>query len=230
MPIDITKNISAIRQQIAHYCGKYQRNIETVKLLAVSKTQPSSAIKEAFNAGQRDFGENYLQEAIDKINALQDLNLNWHFIGHIQSNKTELIAKNFDWVHSVDRVKIATRLSQQRPDNLAPLNICLQINIDQEPTKSGFLAESVCDAIQQIQHLPNIKLRGLMSIPKPRQDFQQQQQIHQKLNNLLQRLNPKLDTLSMGMSNDLEAAISAGSTWVRIGTSIFGPRNTSKNR
>ena len=192
---------------------------QKVQLIAVSKTRSADDIQGAVDAGQLHFGENYLQEALEKINTLQGQNLIWHFIGPIQSNKTSKIVENFNWVHSVERVKIAKRLSDQRPESLGDLNILLQVNIDQESTKSGFLLEEIEGVAPQIENLPNICLRGFMCIPSqanPAQSFS-------KMANLLAKY-PKMDTLSMGMSQDLELAVENGATFVRIGTDIFGKR------
>lgn len=208
---------------------------ESIKILAVSKTRNAETVAEAIAAGQRCFGENYLQEALDKQLALTDLNLNkdieWHFIGPIQSNKTRAIADNFAWVHSVDRLKIAQRLSEQRPSTLAPLKICLQINIDKEASKSGVLAEQVPALARAVNNLPGLELTGLMAIPLPRSEFSAQLGVFQKVailrDQLQEQLGRPIPTLSMGMSADLEAAIAAGSTLVRVGTDLFGPRNTA---
>lgn len=203
------------------------RENSSVGLLAVSKTKPAEAVREAFTAGLRDFGENYLQEALEKQSALSDLPLVWHFIGPIQSNKTKPIAENFDWVHSVDRLKIAERLSAQRPANLPPLNICLQVNVSGEDSKSGCSLEEVSTLAHAVTQLPNLRLRGLMAIPEPTDDPEQQREAFAKLRAALEGLNLQLDTLSMGMSHDLEAAIAEGATWVRIGTALFGARDYS---
>lgn len=193
---------------------------QQVTLIAVSKTKPIADLQQAIDAGQRHFGENYLQEALDKIEALKEQQLIWHFIGPIQSNKTKKIAENFDWVHSVDRFKIAKRLSEQRPSEMAKLNILLQVNIDNEPTKSGVLSQDIDAIVPQIQALENIQLKGFMCIPKPGNSTQS----FAKMATTLKRY-PELDTLSMGMSHDLEVAVQNGATFVRIGTDIFGARN-----
>jgi len=227
-PANIAKNLTQIQQNISQYCQKYHRNPQDVRLLAVSKTKPSEDIRAAFNAGQVCFGENYLQESIDKIHELADLQIEWHFIGAIQSNKTREIAENFSWVHSVDRLKIAHRLSQQRPDSLPPLNICLQVNISNESSKSGFNINDIESAVNEIIKLPNIHLRGLMAIPAKADSFAGQRAIFSEMKILLRNLHSQhaqLDTLSMGMSGDMEAAIAEGSTMIRIGTAIFGARN-----
>jgi len=190
-----------------------------VTLIAVSKTKPATDLQQAIDAGQRHFGENYLQEALEKIETLKGQDLIWHFIGPIQSNKTKQIAQNFDWVHSVDRLKIAKRLNDQRPENLEKLNVLLQVNIDNEPTKSGVLIDEIDALVTHFENLPNISLRGFMCIPNPNnagQSFKKMAEILQK--------HPNLDTLSMGMSSDLELAIENGATFVRIGSDIFGKR------
>jgi len=225
---NIADNLAQIQHNILVFCEKYHRNPQDVQLLAVSKTKPAECIRQAFNAGQVRFGENYLQESIEKIHDLSDLNIEWHFIGAIQSNKTREIAENFAWVHSVDRLKIAKRLSQQRPESLPALNICLEVNISQEESKSGFSLNEIEPLIDEIISLPNICLRGLMAIPAKAGSLSEQREIFAKMKYLLlvlQKKHPQLDTLSMGMSNDMEAAIAEGSTMLRIGTAIFGARN-----
>lgn len=203
--------------------------MDSVTLLAVSKTQPAQAVRDALAAGQHAFGENYVQEALGKIDALADVRnqLAWHLIGPLQSNKTRAVAEAFDWVHSVDRLTIAQRLSQQRPSTIAPLNICLQVNISGEDTKHGLAPADVPALAQQVAQLPGLCLRGLMAIPEPAADPAAQRQPHQALRELLLQLQAQglaMDTLSMGMSADLEAAIQEGATMVRIGTAIFGER------
>lgn len=224
----IQSRLALVKQRILEAETHYGRTTGAVTLLAVSKSQTVENIQLASKAGQRDFGENYIQEALQKINALQNQSLYWHFIGQIQSNKTRDIAASFDWVHSVDKVQTAKRLSQQRPKTLPPLNICLQVNVDQENTKAGFPVETLKSAAQEIISLPNLKLRGLMAIPEARDQLEKQRQPFHRLKQMLVSLNQtlhlNLDTLSMGMSNDLEAAIAEGATLVRIGTAIFGPR------
>ncbi len=199
-----------------------------VTLIAVSKKKPAVSIREAALAGQRDFGESYAQEALEKINQLTDLTLTWHFIGPIQTNKAKLIAGTFDWAHSVNRLKIAQKLNNHRPDNRAPLNICLQVNISNESTKSGIRRDLLPDLLESVIQLPYLKLRGLMAIPSPSQDPEAQRQAFRELAQIreamTQQFNYPLDVLSMGMSGDLEAAISEGATMVRIGTAIFGHR------
>jgi len=196
-------------------------------LMAVSKKQPADAVRRAADEGLRDFGENYLQEALEKIQALSDLHLRWHFIGPIQSNKTRAIAEHFEWVHSVDREKIARRLSEQRPPGLPPLQLCLQVNISGEDSKSGVSPEDTLALADAIASMPRLQLRGLMAIPEASEDPECQRRAFARLRETLLSLQgkyPELDTLSMGMSGDLEAAIAEGSTIVRIGTDIFGPR------
>ncbi len=221
----IAENIAKVGARIREAAQASQRNFADIGLLAVSKTKPAEAIREAHAAGLRDFGENYLQEALEKQAALSDLPLIWHFIGPIQSNKTRPIAEHFDWVHSVDRLKIAQRLSDQRPAHLAPLNICLQVNVSGEDSKSGCSPEELPELAQAIAALPNLKLRGLMAIPEPTDDVAAQHAAFARLRQLRDDLGLQLDTLSMGMSHDLEAAISEGATWVRIGTALFGARD-----
>ena len=221
-----------MRERIDAAAHSALRMPQSVTLLAVSKTFGADAVIEAAEAGQYAFGENYLQEAIDKMAAVHvarpDLLLEWHFIGPIQSNKTRPIAEYFEWVHSVDREKIARRLSEQRPAHLPPLNICLQVNISGEPSKSGVAPEEVMQLAQQVAGMPNLKLRGLMAIPEPADDPEQQRAPLRRMRELLTSLQTAglaLDTLSMGMSSDLEAAIAEGATIVRIGTAIFGKRD-----
>ena len=223
----IAENIHRIQEKIAKLAAEYDRPANTVQLLAVSKTRPAEDIQAAYDAGQRDFGENYLQEALHKIQALEHLDIHWHFIGSIQSNKTRDIANAFDWVHSIDRIKIARRLSEQRSPDLPPLNICLQINISHESTKAGIQLEELAEIARQISTLPRVKLRGLMAIPAKTASFNEQRAIFNKMRQAMDQLNQqglKLDTLSMGMTNDMEAAIAEGATIVRIGTAIFGQR------
>lgn len=221
----IAKNIAKVGTRIREAAQASNRDPSAIGLLAVSKTQPADAIRAAFAAGQRDFGENYLQEALDKQQQLSDLPLAWHFIGPIQSNKTRPIAEHFSWVHSVDRLKIAQRLSEQRPDNLPPLNICLQVNISGEDSKSGCQPHELQDLALAVSALPRLRLRGLMAIPQASEDPVRQRAVLASLRELQQNLQLDLDTLSMGMSADLEAAVAEGSTWLRIGTAIFGARD-----
>ncbi|MEE4152490.1 YggS family pyridoxal phosphate-dependent enzyme [Pseudomonas viridiflava] len=221
----IAANISTLEQRIRTASLEAQRDPASVGLLAVSKTKPSSALREAYAAGLRDFGENYLQEALGKQAELADLPLCWHFIGPIQSNKTRAIAENFAWVHSVDRLKIAQRLSEQRPEGLEPLNICIQVNVSGEASKSGCTPEDLPALAAAISALPRLKLRGLMAIPEPTEDQAEQAAAFAAVRALQDQLDLPLDTLSMGMSHDLEAAIAQGATWVRIGTALFGARD-----
>ena len=225
----IAENIAKVGVRIREAAQASQRDCATVGLLAVSKTKPAEAIRQAFAAGTRDFGENYLQEALEKQVELSDLPLTWHFIGPIQSNKTKPIAEHFAWVHSVDRLKIAQRLSDQRPAHLPPLNICLQVNVSGEASKSGCNPDELPDLAQAVTQLPNLRLRGLMTIPEPTDAPSEQRAAFARLRELQQGLNLDLDTLSMGMSHDLEAAIAEGATWVRIGTALFGARDYSSN-
>ncbi|MHB2083609.1 YggS family pyridoxal phosphate-dependent enzyme [Pseudomonas sp. UBA6753] len=221
----LADNLSAISARIASAAQAAGRDPASVQLLAVSKTKPASAIREIHAAGVCDFGENYLQEALTKQQALSDLPLIWHFIGPIQSNKTKAIAEHFDWVHSVDRLKIAQRLSEQRPAGLPPLNICLQVNVSGEDSKSGCTPADLPALAKAIAALPNLRLRGLMAIPEPTDDRAAQEAAFATLRQLQEGLGLGLDTLSMGMSHDLEAAIAQGATWVRIGTALFGARD-----
>ncbi len=221
----IAKNIAKVRTRIREAAQACGRDPESVGLLAVSKTKPAAAVREAHACGQRDFGENYLQEALNKQAELSDLALTWHFIGPIQSNKTRPIAEHFAWVHSVDRLKIAQRLSEQRPAHLPPLNICLQVNVSGEASKSGCAPEELPALALAVSQLPNLRLRGLMTIPEPTRDVAQQHAACARLRQLRDDLNLGLDVLSMGMSDDLEAAIAEGATWVRIGTALFGARD-----
>ncbi|MBB1518786.1 YggS family pyridoxal phosphate-dependent enzyme [Aquipseudomonas guryensis] len=221
----IAENIAKVRARIREAAQASQRDLPAIGLLAVSKTKPAQAVREAYAAGIRDFGENYLQEALGKQQELTDLDLIWHFIGPIQSNKTKQIAEHFDWVHSVDRLKIAERLAAQRPAHLPPLNICLQVNVSGEVSKSGCTADELPALAQAVTQLPQLKLRGLMTIPEPTDDAGEQHRAFARLRELRDNLNLGLDSLSMGMSHDLEAAIAEGATWVRIGTALFGARD-----
>lgn len=221
----IAENISTLAERINNAAQAVQRDPASVGLLAVSKTKPAGELREAYAAGLRDFGENYLQEALGKQSELSDLPLIWHFIGPIQSNKTRAIAENFAWVHSVDRLKIAQRLSEQRPADLPPLNICIQVNVSGEASKSGCTPQDLPALAQAIRALPNLRLRGLMAIPEPTEDSDEQNAAFAAVRTLQDQLNLPLDTLSMGMSHDLEAAIAQGATWVRIGTALFGARD-----
>ncbi|MBQ0833305.1 YggS family pyridoxal phosphate-dependent enzyme [Marinobacter sp.] len=227
----IADNLGSVTRLIQKATLQAGREPDSVSLLAVSKTRTAQELREAVAAGQRAFGENYLQEALDKMAELHDLkDIDWHFIGPIQSNKTRQIASAFSWVHSVDRLKVARRLNEQREAGLPPLNICLQVNINNEPSKSGCQPEELPELVSQIRLLPGLSLRGLMAIPDPDQTEPALSASFRKLANTLKELRqeyPKagpLDTLSMGMSGDLELAIAAGATWVRIGTAVFGSR------
>ena len=221
----IAGNIARVEARIRAAALAVQRDVTSIHLLAVSKTKPAAALREAYAAGIRDFGENYLQEARAKQVELTDLPLSWHFIGPIQSNKTREIAEHFAWVHSVDRLKIAQRLSEQRPADLPPLNICIQVNVSGEASKSGCTPEDLPALAAAIQALPRLTLRGLMAIPEPTEVRAEQDVAFAKVRSLQQSLNMGLDTLSMGMSHDLESAIAQGATWVRIGTALFGARD-----
>jgi len=225
--VTIENNIAKVTQSIRQWEKKYDRPAESVDLMAVSKTKSTALIEQAYACGLRHFGENYLQEATEKIGQLEGLGIQWHFIGPIQSNKTRAIAAHFDWVHTVDRLKIAQRLSDQRNDNQSALNICLQVNISGEASKSGVAIDEVALLADQVALLPRLHLRGLMAIPAPSDNFDQQLNQCQALYDVFQPLADRyqLDTLSMGMSADLEAAIAAGSTMVRVGTALFGSRN-----
>jgi pyridoxal phosphate enzyme (YggS family) len=225
----ITKNLTELTNRIEKVVKIHHRSSKSVQLLAVSKTWSSEQIRPLASAGQQAFGENYLQEALIKIEQLHDLNLTWHFIGPIQSNKTKDIAQNFDWVQSVDRPKIAQRLAAQRPAHLPPLNVCIQVNIDNEASKSGINDNELLPLAEYIQSLDNILLRGLMIIPSKTDDIEQQRLSFRKALTLFQHiatLYPSIDTLSMGMSNDMTLAIAEGSTMVRIGSALFGQRAT----
>ncbi len=231
----IQASLNAVLERIALACKQSDRSPGSVKLLAVSKTHPADSVKEAMDAGQKDFGENYLQEAIEKIDKLKTYrsNITWHLIGPLQSNKTKLAAEYFDWVQSVDRLKIAQRLSDQRPDHLPPLNICVQVNISGEASKSGINPEELSAFCIEIAKLKQLNLRGLMAIPEPGSNNLS----HQAMGQLFKEtqlalanagLAKNFDTLSLGMSDDLETAIASGSTMVRIGTAIFGARPTKQ--
>ncbi|CAI8714879.1 PLP homeostasis protein [Pseudomonas sp. IT-P171] len=224
----IADNIALVSSRIRAAALAAHRDEHSVQLLAVSKTKPADAVREAHAAGLRDFGENYLQEALGKQLELTDLPLIWHFIGPIQSNKTRAIAEHFDWVHSVDRLKIAQRLSEQRPADLPPLNICIQVNVSGEASKSGCTPTDLPALAHAISELPRLKLRGLMAIPEPTEDRAAQDAAFSAVQSLQASLNLPLDTLSMGMSHDLESAIAQGATWVRIGTALFGARDYSQ--
>ena len=223
----IGQNLQQVQARIRAACDAAGRGCDAVTLLAVSKTFGPDALRAAHAAGQLAFGENYLQEAVDKMAALRDLPLEWHCIGPIQSNKTRLVAEHFDWAHTVDRLKIAQRLSEQRPAHRAPLQVCLQVNIDGGPTKSGVAPSDALALARDVAQLPNLVLRGLMTIPEPAPDFAKALAVHRQARALFDELcaaGMALDTLSMGMTADLEAAVHAGSTMVRVGTAIFGGR------
>lgn len=227
----ITQNIRTIQSQIRVLEKKYGRSTNSVQLLAVSKTRPIEDIYAAFAENQLLFGENYLQDALSKIEVFTDPAVKWHFIGPIQSNKTRQITENFHWVHTLDRLKIAQRLSDQRDPIKEPLNVCIQVNVSGEESKSGVSPEEALSLAKQVSKLPNIKLRGLMTIPASSENLELEQQrkpfqILRELKEQIQSQGIELDTLSMGMSNDMEAAIAEGSTIVRIGTAIFGARNS----
>jgi PLP dependent protein len=226
----IPDNLQRVRERMAAACAGAQRPVNEVTLLAVSKTFGPDAVREAFAAGQAAFGENYIQEAVEKIALLGDLPLEWHCIGPIQSNKTRLVATHFDWAHTIDRLKVAQRLSEQRPEELPALQVCIQVNVDGGATKAGVPPDETLALAQEVARLPRLALRGLMTIPEPAADFAAQKAVHLKAKALFEELRSTglaLDTLSMGMTADLEAAIAAGSTMVRVGTAIFGGRPTS---
>ena len=223
----IEDNLQRVRARIHVACSQAGRESTEVHLLAVSKTFGTDAVRQAWNAGQKAFGENYIQEGVEKIQALAGLGIAWHCIGPIQSNKTRLVAQHFDWVHSVDRLKIAQRLSEQRPVGLAPLQICIQVNVDGGANKAGVAPDEVLSLARSVAALPGLCLRGIMTIPEPQADFESACAVHRKAKDLFDALNEqglKLDTLSMGMTADLEAAVQSGSTMVRVGTAIFGGR------
>lgn len=231
--MSISQNLSQISQHIQQFSQQAKRPENSVKLLAVSKTKPVEAIQEAIDAGQRAFGENYVQEGVEKVQFFANRSdLEWHFIGNLQSNKTRVVAEHFDWVQTIDRLKIAQRLSEQRPANLPPLNVLIQVNISDEDSKSGIQPSEIFTLASEIAQLPNLRLRGLMAIPKPESEPEQQKIALAQMQTLFQQLQSQfdgIDTLSMGMSNDMQAAIECGSTMVRIGTAIFGARDYLKN-
>ncbi|MFU0446068.1 YggS family pyridoxal phosphate-dependent enzyme [Pseudocitrobacter faecalis] len=233
---DIAHNLAQVRDKISAAASRCGRLSEEVTLLAVSKTKPASAVEEAMAAGQRAFGENYVKEGVEKIRFFQDkgiTTLQWHFIGPLQSNKSRLVAEHFDWCHTVDRLKIATRLSEQRPAHLPPLNVLIQVNISDEQSKSGIEPEAIDALAAEVSALPNLCLRGLMAIPAPETEYEKQFAVAQQMAVAFARLKTHystVDTLSLGMSDDMEAAIAAGSTMVRIGTAIFGARDYTKNK
>ncbi|WP_340617133.1 YggS family pyridoxal phosphate-dependent enzyme [Xenorhabdus entomophaga] len=225
---NIEQNLHDVRNRMTLVAQKCGRSPEEITLLAVSKTKPADAIAEAITNGQREFGENYVQEGVEKIQHFSNhSDLVWHFIGPLQSNKSRLVAENFDWCHTIDRLKIAQRLSEQRPENLAPLNVLIQVNISGEDSKSGILLKELMELAAIINVLPNLVLRGLMAIPAPESDFERQITVFRQMEQAFIKMKtqyPQVDTLSMGMTDDMEAAITCGSTLVRIGTAIFGAR------
>lgn len=221
------KNLAELRERISAAEQRYARRPGSVTLVAVSKTQPASAVLAAYHAGQRDFGESYLQEALDKQARLTGYDITWHFIGSLQANKTRQIARHFAWVHSVDRLKIAQRLNEQRPPEFPPLNVCLQVNIGSEQQKAGVELTQLSILAEQLSKLPRLRLRGLMALPPPSADFEEQRSFFRQLRLAYEQLQSRtypLDTLSMGMSTDLEAAIAEGATMIRIGSALFGER------
>jgi pyridoxal phosphate enzyme (YggS family) len=225
--ISIAQSLEKIRNRVTVLERRYGRIPGDVRVLAVSKTKPPEAVLAAAEVGQRDFGENHLQDALTKLDALAHLDLIWHFIGPIQSNKTRAVASRFHWVHSVDRQKIAQRLNDQRPEELPPLNVCVQVNMSGEGSKSGVDPDGVAPLVAAVAQLPRLKLRGLMTIPRACDDIEEQRRPFAALRGILEAQNAdgrNLDTLSMGMTNDMEAAIAEGATIIRIGTAIFGPR------
>ncbi|MCG8382085.1 MAG: YggS family pyridoxal phosphate-dependent enzyme [Gammaproteobacteria bacterium] len=225
--VALSERLMQLRETIADLAVKYHRQPDEIRLLAVSKKHSVNNIRTAYHHGQTAFGENYVDEAEAKIKILQDLKIDWHYIGPIQSNKTRRIAEQFMWVHSIDRVKVAQRLNDQRPGHLPPLNVCIQVNIDLESTKSGALPEHALALVEAILLMPKLRLRGLMAVPRPRTVLNEQREPFARLRQLFERLKsvePKLDTLSMGMSADIEAAIAEGTTMLRVGTALFGPR------
>lgn len=225
----IAQSLEKIRNRVTVLERQYGRPPGAVRVLAVSKTKPAEAVRAAFEAGQRDFGENHVQDALTKLDALTDLDLVWHFIGPIQSNKTRIVAARFDWVHSLDRKKIARRLNDQRPADRPPLNVCIQVNVSGESSKSGVEPNEVDALADVVSTLPRLKLRGLMTLPRPCDDLDRQRRPFAELRRLQEALiqdGYTLDTLSMGMTNDMQAAIAEGATMVRIGTAIFGARET----
>lgn len=231
----IPANLQAVQARIARACASAGRQPDSVRLLAVSKTFGAEAVQQAWQAGQRAFGENYVQEGVEKVQRLRELGcpgIEWHCIGPLQSNKTRLVAEHFDWVHTVDRLKVAQRLSEQRPEGLAPLQVCVQVNVDGGPTKSGVAPAEALALAQAVSALPRLRLRGLMCIPEPAPDFTTACEVFGRARVLFESLRAQgleLDTLSMGMSDDLEAAVASGSTLVRVGSAVFGAR-TYPNR
>ncbi|UCV18704.1 YggS family pyridoxal phosphate-dependent enzyme [Ferribacterium limneticum] len=224
----IADNLQAVQARISDAAVLAGRSPESIRLLAVSKTWPLASVIEAADAGQRAFGENYVQEGVDKVAATAGLNLEWHFIGPLQSNKSRAVAEHFDWVHSIERLKIAERLSAQRPANLPPLQVCVQVNVSGEASKSGCAPDEALDLCRAVASLPGLQLRGLMAIPEPTDDPAAQRAPFRQVREIYDHIRAAgipLDTLSMGMSHDLEAAVAEGATIVRIGTAIFGERN-----
>jgi len=224
----IAQSLENIRNRVTVLERRYERAPGDVRVLAVSKTKPPEAVRAAAETGQREFGENHVQDALTKLDALQDQGLIWHFIGPLQSNKTRVVAARFHWVHSIDRAKIARRLNSQRPEHLPPLEVCIQVNVDGESSKSGVDPHQVEELAGAIGELPRLRLRGLMTLPRPSDNLQEQRQPFAALRGIQEALNAggrALDTLSMGMTNDMEAAIAEGATIIRIGTAIFGPRS-----
>lgn len=228
--VALSESLAAANRRLAEALAKAGREPAAARLLAVSKTKPALMVREAHRLGQRDFGENYLQEALEKQAALADLpDIVWHFIGPLQSNKSRAVAEHFAWLHSLDREKLARRLSEQRPAHLPPLNVCLQVNISDEATKAGVSLDDLPALAEAVVALPGLSLRGLMAIPAPAQGVEAQREPYARLRQALEALRQRfpeapLDTLSMGMSDDLEAAVAEGATWVRLGTAIFGAR------
>ena len=226
----IAQSLEEIRNRVTVLERRYERSPGAVRLLAVSKTKPPEAVRAAAEIGQREFGENHVQDALTKLDALADMDLVWHFIGPIQSNKTRVVAARFHWVHSIDRAKIARRLNEQRPDGLPPLEVCIQVNLSGETSKSGVEPQQVEELARVVSELPRLRLRGLMTLPRPCDELDDQRRPFAALRGILETLNAgglALDTLSMGMTNDMEAAIAEGATIIRIGTAIFGPREVA---
>jgi pyridoxal phosphate enzyme (YggS family) len=224
---NLRERLAETRNRIASAAMRYGRSPDSVRLIAVSKAQPEHAIRTLAGHGQREFGENYLQEALPKLAALADLQLTWHFIGQLQANKTRAVAENFQWVHTLDRERIAVRLSEQREAHAPPLNICIQVRLADEPGKGGVTKTEVAPLARRVLELPRLQLRGLMCIPPPRESFEAQRELFAELASCARELSTQglpLDTLSMGMSGDLDAAVAAGATHVRVGTAIFGER------
>jgi pyridoxal phosphate enzyme (YggS family) len=225
--IGVTENFRKIQDLLALAAADAGRADDRIRLVAVSKKKPAEAILEAYSAGQRDFGENFVQEALDKITAVGRDDVVWHFIGHLQANKTRAVAERFQWVHTIDRLKIARRLSEQRPHKACDLNVCIEVNIDAEDNKSGLATTEVAELALAVASLPRLRLRGLMCLPAVRENFAEQRQPFARLRALMESLNHsglQLDTLSMGMTADYAAAIREGATIVRVGTAIFGAR------